>query len=254
MADYIQHDGFFADNVKSAFFTRNGGVSKGIYAALNVGYGSADTTENVTENRRLLLQAIDRNEGDLFTLDQIHSDKVVVIDGKSDKNASVEADGLVTNLPNIVLGIMTADCVPLLFSDEKNQVTGAAHAGWKGAKNGVIQNTISEMVNLGAEISNIKCAIGPCIHQTSYEVDSGFYDNFIADDSENSKFFIASGDRFMFDLPAYVTNVLQQSGIIKIAPSLYDTKANSELFFSYRRKTLLGEADYGRQLSVISLD
>jgi YfiH family protein len=251
MADYIQHDDFFSDNIKSAFFTRNGGVSKGIYSSLNVGYGSDDDAGNVTENRRLLLQSIGNKEENLFTLNQIHSNKVLVVDEYFDRN--IEADALVTNLPNRVLGIMTADCVPLLFADEKNKIIGAAHSGWPGAKGGVIQNTIAGMLKLGGDIKNIKCAMGPCIHQDSYEVDPKFYDNFIDDDIENAAFFMEYGKKFMFDLPAYVTNILQKSGVSQIAPSLYDTKSNPDLFFSYRRKTLLGEVDYGRQLSVISM-
>jgi YfiH family protein len=250
--------------VKHGFFTRKGGVSSGIYTSLNTGAGSKDDPENVKENKRIALQALaqlphslqivaDLPEDSLHTLYQIHSNKVITVTGAFETR--LEADGLVTKVPNIVLGILTADCTPVLFSDDNAKVIGAAHAGWKGACGGILENTVLAMQELGAKASNIHAAIGPTIGQASYEVGDDFYERFIGFTPENAKFFIPSNraGHYMFDLPAYVESRLHALGLASVTNVKRDTCAEVENFFSYRRCCLNNEGDYGRNLSVIAL-
>lgn len=247
------------ENINHAFFGRKGGVSSGIYSSLNIGYGSGDDRENVRQNRHLAMQSFGQGYAEfdildassLNTLYQIHSDKVVTItdcfEGK------IEADALVTNKPKIVLGILTADCTPVLFSDESGSVIGAAHAGWKGACGGILDNTVSQMQGLGAK--NIHAVIGPTIRQKSYEVGAEFLERFISFDKNNDRFFIPSvkEGHFMFDLPAYVKARLLKIGVISVSDMGNDTCSEEEDFFSYRRCCLRAEGDYGRNLSAIAI-
>ncbi len=242
------------NNIKHGFFTRNGGHSSGVYDSMNCGPGSNDDAQNVRKNRKAAMQALGyADETNLYTLCQIHSDKVIHIDSVPEKR--YEADALVTSTPGVALGILTADCTPILFADSNNGVIGAAHAGWKGAIGGVIENTINQMEELGAKRTNIKVAIGPTISQSSYEVGPEFYDNFLKEDSNNSMFFIPSvkAGHFMFNLPLYVAYRLEKAGIESIEDSALDTCSMRESFFSYRRNCLEGIKDYGRNLSVIVL-
>ncbi len=240
-------------NVNHGFFTRNGGVSDGIYASLNCGYGSGDDIGRVTENRRRAAEAMGGTE--LCTVHQTHSADCIIVEKPWDYKNAPQADALATNQPGIILGVLTADCLPILFCDPKNGVIGAAHSGWKGAVSGIIEATIDSMKKLGAEPELIIASIGPAIGKDSYEVGAEFYDRFIAARAENSHFFRPSprpGHHF-FDLPGYAKERLAASGISQINIIAQDTYFNDNDFFSYRRTCKRGEPAYGRQISVIMM-
>lgn len=239
-------------DVRHGFFTNNGGYSEGVYASLNCGAGSNDDPENVRKNRAAAMQALGfADEKSLYSLYQIHSNKVIKLTAVPDDR--YEADAMVTATPGIALGILTADCTPILFSDNQNKVIGAAHAGWKGAIGGIIENTIIEMEKIGAVRKNIRAAIGPTISQESYEVGQDFYDRFQEENKENNVFFVPSlkQGHFMFNLPLYVARRLEKAGIGSIEDSSLDTCSDVDNFFSYRRNCLAGIKEYGRNLSVI---
>jgi hypothetical protein len=246
-----------ANNLRHGFFTRHGGVSEGIYAGLNCGPGSDDDPHAVKENRGRAMAALGQDAEALSTLYQIHSAEVVTVTQPFATGARPKADGMVTDRPGIALGILTADCIPVLFADGGAGVIGAAHAGWKGALTGVADNAIAAMERLGARRENIRAAIGPCIRQASYEVGPEFPAPFVKEDEENWRFF-AKGERpehYQFDLAAYARHRLEQAGIApaQIDDLGLDTRDDEERFFSYRRTCLRREADYGRQLSAIVL-
>jgi len=233
------------------FFTREGGVSEGLYASLNCGPGSKDNPYHVAENRRRAAQSFGLEEDKLNTLYQIHSADVLTLDAPLRERP--KADAMVTKKKDLMLGILTADCTPVLFHDPVAKVIGAAHAGWKGAQGGIVQNTVAAMVKLGADAPNIRAFIGPTIQQRSYEVGSEFFDRFPP--VEQHMLFVPSAreDHFMFDLPAYVRLKLIALGITHIENQGLDTCSNEAQYFSYRRATLRTEPDYGRQLSAIML-
>lgn len=231
-------------SIKHGFFKRSGGVSKGIYSKLNCRGASADDPENVSKNRLIALTSL-CNKSKFANIKQIHSSNVHVYDGKI---GIPEVDAVVTDQKNIALSISTADCAPILLSDPNAGIIGAAHAGWKGAHSGIIENTVSAMCDLGAAPENISAAIGPCIAQKSYEVGPELYDA-IAD----RNYFVMSKNvgRYMFDLESYVSDRLWQAEITKIDQLKMDTYDETNNFFSYRRTTHLGEDDYGCQISII---
>lgn len=240
--------------IKHGFFTRPGGYSEGVYESMNCGPGSNDDPENVRKNRAAAMRALGfADEKNLYSLYQIHSNKVMHITTVPDEK--YEFDALVTTTPGLALGILTADCTPILFADKSGGVIGAAHAGWKGAIGGVIENTITEMEKLGAVRKNISTAIGPTIAQESYEVGQEFYDRFLEESKANTRFFVPSikMGHFMFNLPLYVASRLEKAGIESIEDCAMDTCALREDFFSYRRNCLEGIKDYGRNLSVIAI-
>ncbi|MGE4411219.1 MAG: peptidoglycan editing factor PgeF, partial [Sphingobium sp.] len=237
-----------------AFFGRQGGVSTGLYAGLNVGLGSDDDRDAIAENRRRVIDTVLPGAA-LVSPHQVHSPDVVPVTAPFADDARPHADALVTATPGLLLGIVTADCVPVLFADREAGVVGAAHAGWKGAIAGVTDRTLDAMEALGARRDRIGCAIGPCIARASYEVDQGFVDRFLADDPENERFF-AEGTRpghAQFDIEAYAAARLAAAGVTRIEMLGQDTYAQPELFFSYRRSCHKGEPGYGRQISVIGL-
>lgn len=241
--------------VRHGFFTRQGGVSEGIYASLNCGLGSGDAPEKVRENRRRALQALEVRHGRLLTLRQIHSPRVLTVTEVWTDDEAPEADAMVTRQPGLVLGILTADCAPVVFADGKNRVIGAAHAGWKGAIGGVLDATLARMIELGAEPGRIVAAIGPCIAQRSYEVGAEFKEMFLADSPANQKFF-SEGQRpgkFHFDLATYIGRRLGRLGLENVARMPCDTCREDSRFFSFRRATLRGEPAYGRLLSAIAM-
>ncbi len=242
-------------SIRHGFFTREGGVSTGVYAGLNCGAGSEDLTENVRSNKRRAMQKLGMNEDDLATVYQIHSTEVVYIKDRSQIAEKPKADALVTCLPGIALGILTADCVPILFADAKNGVIGAAHSGWKGALGNIAKEVIDVMVHAGAERSQISAAIGPSIQHNSYEVGPDFPAPFIKLDEANKAFFSAStrDGHFMFDLTGFVKMQLEHLQIGAVDRLSHDTCTDERLFFSYRRMCKRKEADYGRQLSSIAL-
>jgi polyphenol oxidase len=245
-----------APTIRHAFFTRRGGVSTGIYAALNVGFGSDDRREHVVENRRRAMAALDLPASALTTLYQVHGADVVIAEsGGAKGEPAPKADALVTTEPGVALGILTADCVPVLFADRRNGVIGAAHSGWKGAESGVLEATVTTMIDLGAQRANIVAAVGPAIAQNSYEVGPAFPEPFLAKTPDNRRFFKPSqqAGRFMFDLTGFVEASLQVLELGGVEHVEHDTYAEPDAFFSYRRATHQGEPDYGRGLSAIAL-
>lgn len=240
------------DGVAHGFLGRKGGVSTGMTAGLNVGTGSADDPAAIAENRRLAGDAV-LPGARLATVYQVHSADCVMAEAW-DLPDRPRADALVTDRPGLLLGILTADCAPVLLADADAGIVGAAHAGWKGAIGGVTDATVSAMEKLGARRDRIAAAIGPCIARTSYEVDEDFARRFEAADPANERFF-ASGrpGHFQFDLEAYVAARLAAAGVTRIETLGLDTYADEARFFSFRRATHRGEPDYGRQISLIGL-
>ncbi|WP_430395411.1 peptidoglycan editing factor PgeF [Ferrovibrio sp.] len=238
--------------IRHGFFTRRGGVSEGLYASLNCGPGSADAAENVAENRRRVAASL--GASGLASLYQVHGREVVVVDENYDITARPKADGLVSRQRGVALGVLAADCTPVLFADAQAQVIGACHAGWRGALAGVTDATIGAMEQLGARREHIRAAIGPTIRQQSYEVSEPFRAEFTAADAANADFF-GPGKRqghWQFDLPGYLARRLGNAGIA-FEDLCRDTLCEPENFYSYRRMTLNQEADYGRQVSAIAL-
>lgn len=240
--------------VPHGFLGREGGVSTGILQGLNVGLGSSDDRAAILENRRRAADAVLPGAA-LATLHQIHSADAIAVTAPFPDDARPHADALVTNRPGLLLGILTADCAPVLLADAEAGVVGAAHAGWKGAIGGITDAVIEAMENLGADRSRIAAAIGPCIAWASYEVDDGFFRRFAEHAPENERFFSAGAraDRYQFDLEAYVASRLAAAQIGKVELLGLDTYADERRFYSYRRATHRSEADYGRQISVIGL-
>jgi YfiH family protein len=242
-------------HIQHGFFTRQGGVSSFPYESLNVGLGSKDRPEAIRENRRRVAAAFNQPEERLLSLYQIHSATAFDVSGPWTTDARPEADGLVTTTPGLILSALSADCAPLLFADADAGVIGSCHAGWKGALYGVIENTIALMETKGALRSRIRCVVGPCIAQASYEVGADYADTFAANDADSPPFFIpgARPDKRMFDLPGYCLMRLRRSGVTQCAATGHDTRADAQLFFSNRRAFLNGEPDYGRLTSCIML-
>lgn len=241
------------DGVAHGFFGRQGGVSTGELASLNCGLGSNDDPALIAENRRRVTEAA-LPGATLTGLYQVHGNSCIIVDEDSDLAARPEADALATRTPGILLGILTADCVPVLFADAEAGVVGAAHAGWKGALAGVTDATIAAMESLGASRASIAVAIGPCIARASYEVDNDFAQRFTADDPANERFFAAGRPgHAMFDIAAYVAARVAAAGVKRIAIGGQDTYALPQDYFSYRRACHKNENSYGRQLSVIGL-
>ena len=235
------------------FLGRRGGVSQGVCAGLNVGLGSGDDREAVLENRRLAVEAVAPGAR-LVTVHQVHSPDALYADAPWPDDARPKADALVTDRPGLALGILTADCTPVLFADREAGVIGAAHAGWKGAFGGVIESTVALMETKGARRERIAAAVGPVIARKSYEVDDAFLRRFAETDPENERFFTPGREgHHQFDLEAYVLARLAAAGITRAEALGLDTYSDPERFFSYRRATHRGEADYGRQLSLIAL-
>lgn len=239
--------------IRHAFFTREGGVSEGIYASLNGGIGSNDDYARVQENRRRMAQALGANH--LITCYQIHSADVVVAGKAWSREDAARADGIVTRTAGLAVGASSADCGPLLFADTNARIVAAAHAGWKGALGGIAEATVAKMEELGASRKNIVAAIGPLIRQHSYEVGPEFVARFREADPSYARFFAASAKagHAMFDLAGLIRLRLERAGVGEIEDLGLDTYADEDRFFSYRRTTHRGEPDYGRQIAAISL-
>lgn len=235
------------------FLGRRGGVSTGEMAGLNVGYGSGDDRGAIAKNRALAIDAV-LPEADLATVHQVHSNAVVMVEHPWSHDERPHADAMVTNRPGLLLGILTADCAPVLLADAEAGVVGAAHAGWRGALAGVTDAAIAAMEALGAVRERIGAAVGPCIARASYEVDDAFRDRFVAESDENEGFFAEGpAGKPHFDLEAYVVARLSAAGLRQVEGLHLDTYAGAERFYSYRRSTHCGEADYGRQISMIAV-
>lgn len=238
--------------LRHGFFTREGGVSDGILASLNCGFGSQDDPAKVKENRARAMRALDCAPESLTTCYQEHTPTVVRVEAPWPHDKAPVADALVTKQPGIALGILTADCAPVLLARRDGQVVGAAHAGWKGALGGVLENTVAALGQLGAKPADLIAAIGPCIGPRSYEVGPDFPAPFLAENPDNQDFFApGEGDRLRFDLPGYVARKLARLGVGEVAQTPCDTFREESRFFSYRRACVRGEKQYGRALSAI---
>lgn len=241
--------------IRHVFFTREGGVSGGIYTSLNCGPGSKDARDAVIDNRARAMAALDLEPEALVTVYQIHSPHCVRVETPWAMGDAPKADAMVTTQPGVALGILTADCAPVLFADADAGVIGAAHAGWKGALGGVLEATLEKMTEAGAERRRIVCAVGPCIAQPSYEVGAEFRRAFMEAGVANERFFEAGAEdsKFHFDLAGYVADRLRGAGVGSAEVLGLDTYADADRFFSYRRTTHKSEPDYGRLLSTIVL-
>jgi len=242
--------------VRHGFFGRAGGVSEGLYATLNCGFGSGDEPAHVAENRARALRRIELPETALVTVYQVHSPDVVVVERPWARGEAPRADAMVTSVPGLALGILTADCAPVLLADAKVRVIGAAHAGWRGAVAGVIESTIAAMTRLGADPERIVAGVGPTIGQRSYEVGPEFAAPFLAQSARNADLFCPAQrpGHAMFDLKGYVARRLVTAGLRRVQVLPCDTCAEADRFFSYRRACQHGEPDYGRNLSAIALE
>ena len=240
-------------DTRHGFFTRKGGASSGIYKGLNCGYGSSDQSDVVTINRARAAEEFGVAPDHLATVHQVHSSKVVTLN-EAPSGETLQADAIVTNTPGLAIAVLTADCQPVLFADHNHGVIGAAHAGWKGALNGVLEATIDAMEALGAERKHIQAAIGPTISQAAYEVGPEFLDEFLAESTQNTRFFVnGQDDRYHFDLPGFSLARLRSLGIENPEWVRHCTYSEPERFYSYRRSVHRKEADYGRLISAIRL-
>ena len=243
------------DRVRHGFFTRAGGVSDGVYATLNGGTGSDDAPVRVAENRARMAAALGVTPERLLTAHQVHSPDVAVAEKPWTQAARPRADAIVTRVPGLAVGVSTADCGPLLFADAEAGVVGAAHAGWRGAFTGVVAATVAAMERLGARRERIAAALGPTIRQSNYEVGPEFVERFLSADPGNTRFFTPSerGGHAMFDLAGYIADRAARAGIRDFEDLGLCTYAEPERFYSYRRKSRLSEADYGRHVNAIAL-
>ncbi|WP_386625402.1 peptidoglycan editing factor PgeF [Sulfitobacter geojensis] len=237
---------------RHGFFTRRGGASSGIFAGLNCGYGSTDQTDIVHINRARVAEAMGVAADHLVGVHQIHSAAVIDVTGPMPDKP--KADAMVTKTPGVALSVLSADCQPVLFADPQAGVIGAAHVGWRGALDGVLDATIDAMEGLGADRKNIAAVIGPCISQGAYEVGPEFFEDFLAQDRGFDRFFAqGKGDRMLFDLPGFGLSRLRAAGVGVAEWTRHCTYADANRFYSYRRTTHAKEADYGRLIAAITL-
>ena len=240
-------------NINHCFFSKKGGVSKGIYDSLNCGFGSSDSKINVKDNLSLVSEKMGINKNNLFLMNQTHSSKVVVIDESNINIQRVDADALITKIKNIAISVLTADCVPVLIYEKKNNIVACVHAGWKGAISGIIENTLNQIIKMNKN-NNIYVAIGPCIGLKNYEIDKKFYNKFIRKDRMNEIFFSSTkNDKFLFDLRKYINFKITKFDVNDVENIELDTYEENEKFFSFRRSRKLGEKDYGRCISTIGI-
>lgn len=241
--------------IRHAFFTREGGVSTGIYASLNGGLGSSDDPSAIAENRMRMAQHLAVEPAHLVSLYQVHSADVAVVTGPW-AGERPKADAMVTTASHVALGVSTADCGPILFADSEARVVGAAHAGWKGAFTGIVGATVTAMEKLGARRERVTAVLGPTISARAYEVGPEFIERFKAENRTYARFFTPSERpaHALFDLPAFITLKAQEAGIGRFVDMGLCTYGDEKHFFSYRRTTHRGEPDYGRLISAIVLD
>lgn len=241
-------------SIQHGFFTRTGGVSHGLYASLNAGYGSGDAVEDVRENRRRIARALGAEEGiSLCTAAQVHGREVAVVDAPWHWQDAPQADALVTRVAGVPIGALSADCVPILLADPQARIIAAVHAGWKGARAGVLEAAIHTMLTMGAQAHRICAAVGPAIGQDSYQVSAEFLAHFREDSPGNERFFVEKSGSHYFDIQGYVLQKLRACGVDNAECLMRDTCADEEHFFSFRRATLRNEPVYGRQVSAIML-
>ena len=241
------------NNIKHCFFSKNGGVSKDNYSSLNCGLGSNDKKENVLNNLSIVSKKIGVDKNSLFTMNQTHSNKVVIINKSNQYAKRVNADALITNVKNIAISVLTADCVPILIYEKINHIVACIHAGWRGAINGIVENTFNQIIKINKN-NSFYVAIGPCIGLENYEVGKKFYDEFISKNKTNDKFFSPKkNDKFLFNLREYVNFKITKYDVKFVENVDLDTYTEKENFFSFRRSRKLGEKDYGRCISTIGL-
>jgi polyphenol oxidase len=253
--EFLTFSALASPALRHAFFTRNGGASGGVYASLNGGVGSRDAPESVKENRARMARTLGVTPERLLVPFQVHSSDVITLSAPWASDARPRCDGLVTATPGLALGVTGADCGMILFADPEARVIGAAHAGWKGALDGVVEATVEAMISLGARRPAIRAALGPCIAQASYEVGPEFLATFAAADDHSARFFRPSFNeaRAMFDLHGYIAERAHHAGLRVFEDSGLDTYADEARFFSYRRTTHRKEPDYGRLVAAIAL-
>ncbi|MAH02686.1 MAG: hypothetical protein CMI70_02710 [Candidatus Pelagibacter sp.] len=239
-------------NLKHCFFSRKNGVSKGIYNSLNCGINSKDNKENVIQNINIVSKKLNCEKKPIVVLNQNHGNKVVCFNNQEDIKNKTIGDAIVTTLKNVGISVLTADCVPILFYDPKKKNVGCVHAGWKGALNGIIENTVDKFLELNSNTRDLVTAIGPCINHHHYEVGHDFYKKFINQNKNNQQFFIVLNDKkYLFNIRSYISTKLIRLGINNIDHIEMDTFSNKENFFSYRRSKKNDDKDYGRCISVI---
>ena len=239
-------------NIKHCFFSRKNGVSKGLYESLNCGIGSNDNKENVLKNLEIISGKINCNKNSLITLNQKHTNQVVYFKNETSIKNKLTADAIVSEVKNVGIGILTADCAPVLFYDPKKKIIGCAHSGWKGAFNGIIKNIVKKFNELNSNSNDLIAVVGPCIGKKSYEVKEDFFNKFVSYENNNKIFFekINNG-KFLFDLRGFINKEISISGITNIENLEMDTFSQKEFFYSYRRSQHNKEKDYGRCISVI---
>ena len=239
-------------NLRHCFFSRKNGVSNGYYKSLNCGLGSRDKKVNVIKNLKLVSDSIKCNKESLITLHQKHTSRVIHFQNKSQVKNKLIGDAIVSQVKNIGIGILAADCAPILFYDPKKEIIGCAHSGWKGALSGIIQNTVKKFNELDSNSNDLIAIIGPCISKESYEVRLDLFNQFISKDSQNKKFFKKiNQEKFLFDLRGFINNEISNLNIKNIENIEMDTFSEEEFFYSYRRSQFNKEKDYGRCISVI---
>jgi len=240
------------ENIKHCFFSRKNGFSKGIYEGLNCGTGSNDSKENVFKNLQLVSNKINCNIDSLITLNQKHTNQVMHFKNKTSVENKLTADAIVSEVKNVGIGILTADCAPILFYDPRKKIIGCAHSGWKGALNGIIKNTVKKFNELNSNNNDLIAVVGPCIDKKNYKVKEDFFNKFISQENNNKIFFEKiNNEEFLFDLRAFINKEILKSGIKNVENLEMDTYSQKEFFYSYRRSQLNKENDYGRCISVI---
>ena len=239
-------------NLKHCFFSRKNGVSKGIYNSLNCGISSKDNRENVIQNINIVSKKLNCEKNPIVALNQNHGNKVVCFNNQEDIKNKIIGDAIVTTLKNVGISVLTADCVPILFYNPQKKIVGCVHAGWKGALNGIIENTVDKFLELNSNTRDLVAAIGPCINHHHYEVGHDFYKKFVDQNKNNQQFFIVLNDKkYLFNIRSYINAKLIRLGINNIDHIEMDTFSNKENFFSYRRSKKNDDKDYGRCISVI---
>tara|TARA_Y100000590_G_scaffold11773_1_gene14400 strand:+ start:6126 stop:6887 length:762 start_codon:yes stop_codon:yes gene_type:complete len=239
-------------NIKHCFFSRKDGVSEGIYKSLNCGLGSNDEKENVIKNLKIVSEKINCESKFLITLNQVHSNKVVHFKNEKSIKNKLHGDAIISEVKNVGIAILSADCAPILFYDPNRKIIGCAHAGWKGALNGIIKNTVSKFNELNSNNRDLIAVIGPCIKMENYEVGNDFLKNFINKDKNNEVFFKKKNkEKYTFDLRAFINKELNSLNIKNIENIDLDTFSQSDFFYSHRRSIINNEKDYGRCISVI---
>ena len=239
-------------NIKHCFFSRRGGFSKGIYRSLNCGKGSKDNKKNVIRNLSLVSKKMKIHPKKLYLMYQTHSNKVIIINKRNQNSKRFNSDALITKLRGVALGVVTADCVPIILYDTQNQIIACIHAGWKGASSGIIENTVKKFKKFNSK-NKIFASVGPCIGLKNYEVDLDFYKRFVTKSKNNTTYFLKKNKfKKLFNLRKYVNDKLVRLKV-KVDHVNHDTFKEKRRFFSYRRSQKLGDNDYGRSISVISL-